>query len=48
MTFWSTTSMSITQISYATGFSSASLFSKHFKMMYGQSPSKMREDNIIG
>ncbi|RED44828.1 GlxA family transcriptional regulator [Aestuariispira insulae] len=42
------TSMSITQISYATGFSSASLFSKHFKMMYGQSPSKMREDSIIG
>ena len=42
------TSMSITQISYATGFSSASLFSKHFKMMYGQSPSRMREKKIIG
>lgn len=42
------TSMSITQIAYATGFSSASLFSKHFKMTYGQTPGKMRQGNIIG
>lgn len=41
------TDLSITEISYATGFSSASHYTKTFREMIGCTPSKFRDDNTI-
>jgi AraC-like DNA-binding protein/mannose-6-phosphate isomerase-like protein (cupin superfamily) len=40
------TNMSITEISYATGFSSASHYTKTFREMIGCTPLKFRQDNL--